>query len=151
MAEQTRVELEKMGKVIVGGYISPVHDGYGKAELASSKARIEMLQLATRSSTWLMVDEWEANQSSSSPTYMVAEHLQSIVGTPIIFVCGADLAHSMQDATRWPPSNVRRLLSITKICVLRREGSPEPPSSLLGQELIIVDVPKLPGSSSEVR
>lgn len=155
--ERARSALIADGKVVLGGYLSPVHDKYGKQGLASFSSRLRMLELATANSPWLMVDAWEANQADASSTYTVVKHLSSVVpNATIVLVCGADLVHSMQDPSRWIPKNVHELLDCATLCVLYRQGSPPPPNTLsdrngVARPLIHVDAPFLHGSSTDVR
>ncbi|KAJ1758479.1 Nicotinamide/nicotinic acid mononucleotide adenylyltransferase 1, partial [Coemansia sp. RSA 1591] len=54
---------------LIGGYFSPVSDYYQKEGLAPAHHRVQMCELATEtSSTWLMVDSWEALQHSYQRT-----------------------------------------------------------------------------------
>lgn len=46
----------------MGGYISPVSDGYNKPDLVNWKDRVNMCKLAIEDSPWLEVDTWEASQ-----------------------------------------------------------------------------------------
>jgi nicotinamide mononucleotide adenylyltransferase len=67
---------------VVGGYLSPVNDAYAKLGLASSKHRVEMCQLAVQeTSDWLMLDSWEARQSSYTPTAQVLDHFDHELNT----------------------------------------------------------------------
>ena len=59
-----------------GGYLSPVHDGYGKPELLPSATRLQLLRASLQSSDWLMVDDWEANQAHYSRTVPVLKSIQ---------------------------------------------------------------------------
>lgn len=62
------------GFAVVGGYLSPVNDGYHKKGLALSTHRVAMCELAVSDSDWLMVDSWEARQPSYTPTAQVLDH-----------------------------------------------------------------------------
>lgn len=147
----------RRGFRVLAAYFSPVHDDYAKPDLAPSSARIRMLELASADRPWLSVDVREASQSTVSPSFVVAEHLAARTpNATVFFVCGADLVHSMRDPAKWPPRNVHRLLDAAHICVLRREGSEEPPQALHDKDgclrrLLLVDMPAIPGSSTEVR
>jgi nicotinamide mononucleotide adenylyltransferase len=44
---------------IIGGYLSPVSDGYAKPGLAPWYHRVDMCALACADSSWIMVDSWE--------------------------------------------------------------------------------------------
>ncbi|KAG8900454.1 hypothetical protein FRB99_006037 [Tulasnella sp. 403] len=60
---------------ILGGYYSPVSDRYKKAGLAPAIHRVRMCELAVdQTSSWLMVDPWEASQEEYQRTAIVLEH-----------------------------------------------------------------------------
>jgi hypothetical protein len=65
----------QQGLDVLGGYMSPVHKGYGKKGLLENDARIELCEKAVETSDWIMVDCWEASQPQHSTTLPV---LQSI-------------------------------------------------------------------------
>ena len=65
--EMARDKLQEEFDVIAG-YISPVHDSYGKKGLINSKHRLEMCRRAVESSEWLLVDDWEIKQSEWQTT-----------------------------------------------------------------------------------
>jgi nicotinamide mononucleotide adenylyltransferase len=96
MFEVARDTLRKQGLQVVGGVISPVHDGYGKEvrfflhqvkvfllkfskctqDLAKGEDRLELLQLSTSDSDWIRVSDWEVNQSEWQCTVKVLQHHQ---------------------------------------------------------------------------
>lgn len=47
---------------MVKGIISPVGDAYKKKGLIEACHRLEMARLATESSEWITVDDWESQQ-----------------------------------------------------------------------------------------
>lgn len=49
---------------VIGGIISPVHDGYNKSGLVAAKHRCAMLQISLRTSDWIRLSDWECNQQS---------------------------------------------------------------------------------------
>lgn len=80
VAEIARDHLNRLGQyLVVGGVISPVHDGYGKKELEASTHRLEMLKLALRTSDWIKVSDWECNQEAWSKTLQVLQYHQVII------------------------------------------------------------------------
>eukprot|EP00730_Choanoeca_flexa_P019877 TRINITY_DN9725_c0_g1_i2.p1 TRINITY_DN9725_c0_g1~~TRINITY_DN9725_c0_g1_i2.p1 ORF type:complete len:295 (+),score=36.55 TRINITY_DN9725_c0_g1_i2:34-918(+) len=95
---------------VIGGYISPVHDGYGKASLVEAEHRIKMSQLAVKNSSWLLVDTWECEQdgwTKTAPSLQrfadaLAEHkVIDSKGKPtppvkVMLTCGADLLESFE-------------------------------------------------------
>lgn len=48
---------------VIKGIISPVGDAYKKKGLIEARHRVEMAKLATESSTWISVDDWESQQA----------------------------------------------------------------------------------------
>lgn len=67
---------------VIGGYLSPVNDAYAKLGLASAVHRVNMCdQAVTETSDWLMVDSWEARQSSYTPTAQVLDHFDHELNT----------------------------------------------------------------------
>jgi nicotinamide mononucleotide adenylyltransferase len=64
------------GYDVLGGYISPVHIGYGKAGLAPNQQRLEMAQAAVENSDWIMVDDWETRQPSYTRTLPVLHSMR---------------------------------------------------------------------------
>lgn len=61
---------------VIGGIISPVHDGYGKNELISSTHRVEMVKLALQNHDWVKLSDWECRQESWSKTKQVIQYHQ---------------------------------------------------------------------------
>lgn len=68
---------------VIGGIVSPVHDSYGKKELASAEHRCSMLRLALHNSDWIKVSDWECNQDGWLPTRQVLQYHQ--VGISLLF------------------------------------------------------------------
>jgi Cytidylyltransferase-like len=67
---------------VLGGFISPVHDEYGKrkaAGLADGQHRLEMCRAAVASSDWIAVDSWEVQQPTYSRTRQVLSHFSDSV------------------------------------------------------------------------
>lgn len=57
--ELARDALNLEGYTVIGAYLSPVNDAYKKKGLVSADHRIQMCQLACKSSDFIMVDTWE--------------------------------------------------------------------------------------------
>lgn len=70
MFEQARnyLQFEQNRYDVVGGFLSPVHDAYGKASLIPQAQRAAMCHAAVRDNEWLSVQEWEMNQTGWSTT-----------------------------------------------------------------------------------
>lgn len=62
---------------LLAGYYSPVSDYYMKEGLAKAEHRVKMCQLAVETtSDWLMVDSWEARQTTYQRTAIVLDHFE---------------------------------------------------------------------------
>lgn len=99
-------ELENKGFKVIGGYLSPAHDGYvslkdqGKAAL-SAKCRLNLCRMALKNNNWLMVDSWESMGVDIPITYTdvlkrlekyLADHIKTTKPINIFFVFGSDNA-----------------------------------------------------------
>jgi nicotinamide mononucleotide adenylyltransferase len=112
---------------VIGGYLSPVSDGYKKKGLLPAHYRIGMCQEALEDSDWLALDTWEAEQSEWTRTCVVLQSLQDRLnqkeivqkytgGRPIkvMLVSGGDLVGSFLTPGLWDPEDV----SISFVCFL---------------------------------
>jgi nicotinic acid mononucleotide adenylyltransferase len=68
--EQARnyLQFEQNRYDVIGGWLSPVHDAYGKASLIPQKQRYDMCVAAVSSSVWLSVQQWEMKQKGWTTT-----------------------------------------------------------------------------------
>ncbi len=62
---------------IIGGFISPVHDAYGKKDLARAEHRVEMVKMALETSDWINLDEWEVRQQGWTRTRECIDRMYS--------------------------------------------------------------------------
>jgi len=104
MLELARDHLVKIGFTVIGGALSPVHDGYGqrKPDLvrAPSIHRVKMSQLAVSSSDWIKVSSWEAEKNSGwTKTRAVFDHHQSHLDK---YAAG----NPDSDASEWLPNTL---------------------------------------------
>ncbi|OAX42797.1 Nucleotidylyl transferase [Rhizopogon vinicolor AM-OR11-026] len=123
---------------IVGAYLSPVSDEYGKPGLVSAHHRVNMCSLAIeQESSWLMVDPWEAFQNYQR-TAAVLDHfdyeLNMVLGgvsTPdgehrdvrIMLLAGSDLINTMSEPGVWSHDDLDRILGRRYgTIVIEREG-----------------------------
>ena len=116
MFEQARNYLQsELGHFdVIGGFLSPVHDAYGKKSLIPQHQRYEMCRAAVETSDWLTVQEWEMKQSGwtttaqTLSTYQDALNRAKLCETPIRvkFLCGADLLESTLIPNLWAPEDV---------------------------------------------
>ncbi|GJV44433.1 nicotinamide/nicotinic acid mononucleotide adenylyltransferase isoform X1 [Tanacetum coccineum] len=76
--ELARDALNSKGFQVVGGYMSLVNDAYKKTMvLIPAVHRITMCQSACKSSEFVMVDTWEAKQSSFQRSLTVLSRIWS--------------------------------------------------------------------------
>ncbi|XP_033012121.1 nicotinamide/nicotinic acid mononucleotide adenylyltransferase 1 [Lacerta agilis] len=75
--ELARDHLHETGRYkVVKGIVSPVGDAYKKKGLISARHRVTMARLATESSDWVEVDDWESNQKEWQETIKVLRYHQ---------------------------------------------------------------------------
>ena len=67
------------GFSVVGGYMSPVNDKYGKSGLAHASHRIAMCQLAAADSDVVSVDTWEASQDTAQRSLTVLQRVATLL------------------------------------------------------------------------
>ena len=79
LLEMCRDHLTQEGYEVVGGYLSPVSDGYKKKGLLSSVHRIAMCEAAASDSEWIKVDSWEAEQKEHTLTRPVMDRFQVFI------------------------------------------------------------------------
>eukprot|EP00112_Aurelia_sp_Birch-Aquarium-sp1_P015823 Seg3531.1 transcript_id=Seg3531.1/GoldUCD/mRNA.D3Y31 product="Nicotinamide/nicotinic acid mononucleotide adenylyltransferase 1" protein_id=Seg3531.1/GoldUCD/D3Y31 len=137
--ELARDALHKTGLFeVIAGVISPVNDAYGKEGLISSKHRVEMLQLATQSSDWIRVDDWETKQPEWQRTRLVLDRAKENLskGQPpynklhlngssakIKLVCGADMLESFAVPELWSDDDMKTIAGDYGMVVISRAGS----------------------------
>lgn len=129
--ELARDALISDGYCVLGGYMSPVNDAYKKRGLVSAEHRIQLCDLACKSSSYVMVDPWEANQSSYQRTLIVLDRIRSRVSESksisieslrVMLVCGSDLLESFSIPGVWIPEQVRSICRDYGVVCIRREG-----------------------------
>ncbi|KAI3931035.1 hypothetical protein MKW92_027951 [Papaver armeniacum] len=76
MLELAKDALNLEGFCVIGGYMSPVNDAYKKKGLISAEHRLQLCDLACKSSPFVMVDPWEAKQTSYQRTLTVLGRIQ---------------------------------------------------------------------------
>ncbi|CAE7078762.1 unnamed protein product [Rhizoctonia solani] len=132
--------VEKGRYEIIGGYYSPVSDKYKKAGLAPAVHRVRMCELAVdQTSSWLMVDPWEASQAEYQRTAVVLEHFdQELNQSPnggilmkdgsrskikIVLLAGGDLIESFGAPGVWAPQDLHIILGRFGCLIIERTGS----------------------------
>jgi len=129
---------------VLGGVISPVHDGYKKSSLISSEHRLEMSRLAvSRADSWVRVSDWEVKQEDWSRTRHVLDSYTRIAQCPnsessdwlpdlgsddqgpITFklLCGGDLLESFAVPGLWNEEDLTTIVRDYGLVVISREGS----------------------------
>ncbi|XVF77074.1 hypothetical protein PTKIN_Ptkin14bG0010600 [Pterospermum kingtungense] len=131
MFELARDALNSDGFCVIGGYMSPVNDSYRKKGLISAEHRTELCNLACKSSEFVMVDPWEANQSSFQRSLTVLSRVKSFLtegglipkeSLKVMLVCGSDLLQSFSIPGCWIPEQVRTICRDYGVVCIRREG-----------------------------
>jgi nicotinic acid mononucleotide adenylyltransferase len=103
MMEDARKAVEEAGYTVVGGYLSPGHDGYINLKLGDYaldvQTRVELCRMATADSEWLDVDPWEGIHRPCAVNFTdVHAHLEAVMAAHIrhdvqvVYVCGGDNA-----------------------------------------------------------
>jgi nicotinamide mononucleotide adenylyltransferase len=99
--------------------------------LAPAEHRIRLCQLATQDSPFVMVDSWEATQSSYQRTLTVLSRVEAAVNSRafaaeekvrVMLLCGTDLLESMTKPGIWIPEQVRVLLQEHGVVCICRTG-----------------------------
>ncbi|KAG5508264.1 hypothetical protein JKF63_05520 [Porcisia hertigi] len=131
------------GRVVLGGFLSPVSDAYGKPGLLCAADRVRIMEKALRHHTDLNVDTWECQQLTYTRTFFALQALEEHVNAwyaqsepaavewlaahgrrvNIIFVCGADLFSSFWIPGCWPLRVLRKLLSAFRLVVVNRKDA----------------------------
>ncbi|KAJ4872669.1 Nicotinamide/nicotinic acid mononucleotide adenylyltransferase [Raphanus sativus] len=131
MFELARDALRSEGFHVLGGYMSPVNDAYKKEGLLSAEHRLEMCNLACKSSDFIMVDPWEASQDSYQrslvvlsrvKTFLTNNRLVPMESLKVMLLCGSDLLQSFCTPGVWIPEQVKSICKDYGIVCIRREG-----------------------------
>ncbi|KAK7472460.1 Nicotinamide/nicotinic acid mononucleotide adenylyltransferase 1 [Stygiomarasmius scandens] len=123
---------------IVGGYLSPVSDQYVKPGLLSAEHRVKMCTLAAEdTSSWLMIDPWEAFQSYQR-TAVVLDHfdfeLNNVLGgvqtadgehrnVRVMLLAGSDLIGTMSQPGVWSQQDLDHILGRYGCFIIERAGT----------------------------
>ncbi|OBZ65876.1 Nicotinamide/nicotinic acid mononucleotide adenylyltransferase 1 [Grifola frondosa] len=123
---------------IVGGYLSPVSDQYKKPGLLNACHRVNMCELAAeQTSSWLMVDPWEAFQSYQRTAvvldhfdYEINERLGGVAGADgerkqvrVMLLAGSDLIATMSEPGVWSDADLDHILGRYGVLIIERAGS----------------------------
>ncbi|RZB56970.1 Nicotinamide/nicotinic acid mononucleotide adenylyltransferase isoform E [Glycine soja] len=119
------------GYCVIGGYLSPVNDAYKKKGLISAEHRIQLCHFACKSSDFIMVDPWEASQSTYQRTLTVLSRVHNSVcetglvsqeSLKVMLLCGSDLLHSFSIPGFWIPDQVKTICKDYGVVCIPREG-----------------------------
>ncbi|XP_037091306.1 nicotinamide/nicotinic acid mononucleotide adenylyltransferase 3-like [Pollicipes pollicipes] len=151
--EIARDYLHRMGKHhVIAGLMSPVHDAYGKKDLAPASDRCEMVRRALQTSDWVHLSDWECGRTAWTPTRQVLQHHQELVdsmvngnldsaakrqrteelgwtrdlGTEQLhlkLLCGGDLLESFGKPGLWKEEDIEAIVGSFGLVVITREGS----------------------------
>jgi nicotinamide mononucleotide adenylyltransferase len=114
---------------VIGGFLSPVHDDYGKKELLPSEHRVKMCELAVQSSNWIDVSKWEVNQASwVRSLFVLREHKRTLCeegleNVKVFLLIGADVLESFIIPGIWIPEQLHEILSDFGVVCIERKGT----------------------------
>ncbi|KAK2463122.1 hypothetical protein APHAL10511_004777 [Amanita phalloides] len=123
---------------IMAAYLSPVSDQYKKPGLLSARHRANMCMLAAEeTSTWLMVDAWEAFLSYQR-TAVVLDHFDHEINhklggvytengehrnVRVMLLAGSDLIATMSEPGVWSYEDLDHILGRYGVFVIERAGN----------------------------
>ncbi|VDM37217.1 unnamed protein product [Toxocara canis] len=137
MFEAARSFLEtRYGCTVVEGIISPVADFFAKPDLIPAKHRMQMAELAVKSSTWIRADSWECSQKQWTRTLSVLKHFKETLDkkfanvgcVQLMLLCGGDFVDSFPVVTSkgtklWDPADLLEIVRDFGLVVLSRHNS----------------------------
>ncbi|CZR59870.1 probable nicotinamide mononucleotide adenylyltransferase [Phialocephala subalpina] len=106
--------------------------------LAPAIHRLRMCELAVEPADWLMVDHWEAKNSSYIPTALVLDHfnheINEVLGGAekpdgtrvpmrIVLLAGADLIQTMSTPGVWSSEDLKHILRVYGAFIVERQGT----------------------------
>ncbi|KAH7442407.1 hypothetical protein KP509_03G087100 [Ceratopteris richardii] len=123
-----REALEMRGFFVVGCYMSPVNNAYGKQGLVPGEHRIRMCQLVAKDIPLLMVDPWEALQPTYQRTLKVLKRVKNALyglcshhcPIRVMLLCGADLLESFTTPGTWIPEQVEEICRDYGVVCIKR-------------------------------
>lgn len=113
---------------VIGGILSPVSDGYGKASLIPAADRLEICQLATEGHPFITVEPWEALKPEWTPTLQVLKHYdeeirKQVPNVKVMLLCGSDLIESFRESNVWNPIALKELIESFGLVVIERTNA----------------------------
>jgi nicotinate (nicotinamide) nucleotide adenylyltransferase len=116
---------------VIGGYMSPVADAYGKKGLLSGDHRRAMCHRAVLEHAEVMVDEWESLKSEYTTTVNVLKHFSaelnknntSALPIKIALLCGGDMLASFNMPGVWADKDIEDIVNDFIVVCVQREGT----------------------------
>lgn len=130
--------------VMVGAFVSPVNDKYGKADLAPFKARRDVCELVLKDVPWASLEDWEGTRDQYERTFTVLSHIRREVrahyaatatteeekilagNVECYFLCGGDLFETFYKSGVWDLNLLEKIFREFKLLVVARIGSKDP-------------------------
>jgi len=121
---------------VVGGFLSPVSDGYKKKGLLPTLHRVPMCKLSIKDSDWIDVDTWEAEEPEWTRTKVVLETIEERVNKKeirdkytngrkikVMMVSGGDLVGSFLTPGLWDQEDLRDIINKFGLLIIERHGT----------------------------
>uniref|UniRef100_A0A0M3HW69 Nicotinamide-nucleotide adenylyltransferase n=1 Tax=Ascaris lumbricoides TaxID=6252 RepID=A0A0M3HW69_ASCLU len=121
---------------VVEGIISPVADSFAKPGLLPACNRMQMAELAVKSSTWIHADSWECSQKQWTRTICVLKHFKDVLDKKfdigarvrLMLLCGGDVVDTFSVITPkgtklWDPADLLEIVRDFGLVVLSRHNS----------------------------
>ncbi|KAH0888927.1 hypothetical protein HID58_051356, partial [Brassica napus] len=117
--------------VATGSFNPPTFMHFTHVWDLSAEHRLEMCNLACKSSDFIMVDPWEASQDSYQRSLVVLSRVKTFLtnnrlvpkeSLKVMLLCGSDLLESFCSPGVWIPEQVRSICKDYGIVCIRREG-----------------------------
>mmetsp|Transcript_56375 Transcript_56375/g.115314 ORF Transcript_56375/g.115314 Transcript_56375/m.115314 type:complete len:254 (+) Transcript_56375:121-882(+) len=116
---------------IIGGFVSPVHPGYGKSSLVAPEDRLDMCRASLQSSEWVLCDDWETKQNAWTRTRLVLDRYRMELNKDggrkikVMLLCGSDILDSMIKPGVWSEEDLHAILGGGVACIKREGTDPE--------------------------
>ncbi|KAL8286764.1 hypothetical protein RQP46_004292 [Phenoliferia psychrophenolica] len=147
MFEMARDHARANGFAVVGGFLSPVNNGYSHKKLPPAEHRVAMCELACQDSDWIGVDSWEALGPVYRPTAQVLDHFNQEINIArggvevvitdeqtgerrverrqarIMLLAGSDLILTMSEPGVWKERDLHHILGLYGAYIIERSES----------------------------
>lgn len=162
MMHEAKRALESEGaSQVLGAYVSPVNDGYGKAGLAPFSRRATVCEVMLEDDPVVMLDRWEGLQPEYVRSYYVLCHIRDCVlqyygnsidpsRVDVYLVCGGDLFETFYRPNCWKLSLLRKIFDEFRLAVAYRSGS-QNPSDVIANTSEPITSTQEPGESLDLR